>query len=218
MISLVLPYWQRPAAALAGLEALERHYADAIEVVLVDDGDPAPFVAPPLDLDLKVIRLPEKTGPMSACVPINRGVAAARGDVIALSCPEILHPSPVLWGMLAELEHGDALTYVSAAVWAPESKCWHAHSSLGRAPLNFLTMMRRALWDRAGGFDEDYRDGFAFEDDDFLNRLRRAGARFVIRDDLVVHHPRKGAKAKYAPAQHTRNRLLFEEKWAGATS
>lgn len=219
MISLVLPYWQRQAAAVAGLESLARHYAGLdLEVVLVDDGDPVPFVAPALPLNLKVVRLPEKAGPMSPCVPINRGVAASSGDVVALSCPEMLHERPILGGMLSELQARGALAYVSAAVWAPESNGWHVHSSLKRDPLNFMTMMRRSLWDAAGGFDEDYREGMAFEDDDFLNRLRRAGASFVIRDDLVIHHPRKGAKAKYTPEQHARNRLLYEKKWALATS
>lgn len=216
MISLILPYWQRQQAAVAGLESLARHYAGLdLEVIVVDDGSPDPFVVPPLPIRIRLLRLPSKATTMSPCVPINRGVSLATGDIIALSSVEMLHISPVLSEMRDELLRVGSLGYVSAAVWAPESHCWHVHTSLGRPPLNFMTMMHRSLWDASGGFDEDYREGMAFEDDDFLNRLKRVGARFVIRDDLVIHHPRKGAKAKYEPEQHARNRLLFAKKWAG---
>jgi len=218
-ISLILPYWKRQQAAVAGLESLARHYSDMdLEVIIVDDGDPVPFVAPTLPLNIGVIRLPEKSIPMSPCVPINRGVTASSGAIIALSCPEMLHITPVLRAMRDELLSRDDLTCVSAAVWAPESNCWHVHSSLNKLPLNFLTMMRRSLWDKSGGFDEDYREGFAFEDGDFLLRLQHAGTTFVIRDGLVIHHPGRGAKTKYTPAQHERNRKLYEQKWAMATS
>lgn len=214
MISLILPYWQRQAAADTALALMVREYRWLdLEVIVVDDGDPVPFVAPASLLNLRVLRLPEKAGAMSPCVPINRGVADSSGDVIALSCPEMLHTMPVLGQLRDELLRGDEFTCVSAAVWAPEQSCWHVHSSLKSAPLNFLTMMHRTLWDRAGGFDEDYRQGMAYEDADFVRRLQRVGARFVIRDNLVIHHPRRGAKAKYTPEQHERNRLLFEGKW-----
>jgi glycosyltransferase involved in cell wall biosynthesis len=219
MISLILPYWQRQAAAVAGLESLARHYQGLdLEVVVVDDGSPEPFIAPALPLRLKVVTLPKKTVALSPCVPLNRGVAASSGSVVALSCVEMIHVRPVLGQMLDELLRRDEMTYVSAAVWAPESRAWHVHSSLKRLPLNFCAMLRRSLWDRVGGFDEQYRQGVAFEDGDFLFRLRGAGARFVIRDDLVIHHPRKGAKAQHSLEQHERNRLLYEKRWATATS
>lgn len=219
MISLILPYWQRQQSANAALALLARAYSGLdLEVIVVDDGDPVPFVAPDVALNIRVLRLPEKAFTMSPCVPINRGVQASAGEIIALSCPEMLHTAPVLGALRDELLRRDERTCVSAAVWAPESRCWHVHTSLKRPPLNFMTMMHRRLWDRAGGFDEQYREGMAFEDADFVKRLEKVGTRFVIRDDLVIQHPRKGAKAKYRPEQHERNRLLFEEKWATATN
>lgn len=217
MISLVLPYWKRQEAANAALRLLAKHYATLdLEVIVVDDGDPEPFISPPLPLHIRIVRLPSKQSTKSPCVPINRGVRASVGDVIALSCVEMLHRTPVLGQMRDELK--SPMHYVSAAVWAPESNEWHVHSSLNRRPLNFLTMMHRSLWERTGGFDEDYREGMAFEDNDFVMRLEKVGAKFVIRDDLVIDHPRAGAKARYLPEQHERNRRLFESKWATATT
>lgn len=217
MLSLILPYWNRQQAADDALALLVKHYhALELEVVVVDDGSWPPFqhsgFNPDSRMTLRVVRLPAKQQPLATCVPINRGVEAASGDIIALSGVEMLHRRPVLEAMRDELERGDSNTYVSAAVWCGEQGRWHAHSSLG-APLNFMTMLRRDLWNRAGGMDEDYREGVAFDDADFVRRLMRAGMHYVIRDDLVVEHPRKGARAGYTPEQHERNRKLFEAKW-----
>lgn len=218
-ISLVLPYWNRQAAADAALELIAEQYAALpdLEVVVVDDGSTPPFeyggFNPDIGPVLRVVRLPDKPNAMATCVPYNKGVAAASNDIIALSSVEMLHKMPVLVAMRDELLRGDENTYVSASVWCADSRAWHAHSSLKRPPLNFMTMLRRSLWERAGGMDEEYREGICFDDDDFLKRLQSVGMHYVMRDDLVVEHPRKGAKAPYSTAQHDRNRALFARKW-----
>lgn len=219
MISIILPYWNRQAAADKALDLIAKNYADLdLEVVVVDDGSPKPFRHPGFNPDIKpvlrLVTLPRKFEPKATCVPWNRGVSAASGDVIALSSIEMLHETPVLGEMRDELMRGDKNTYVSAAVFCPEQNRWHAHSSLNKPPLNFMTMLHRDLWDRSGGMDEDYRDGICFDDNDFLKRLEKAGMHYVYRDDLVVKHPRGGAKAINPPIAHERNRRLFESKWA----
>jgi GT2 family glycosyltransferase len=84
------------------------------------------------------------------------------------------------------------------------------------AHYHFMTMLHRSLWDAAGGIDEDYREGTGYDDPDFVLRLARAGAKFVLRDDLVVEHIRGGAHAKWTDDQFERNRKVFISKWGGA--
>ncbi len=212
MISLILPYFNRQRAADEALALIAKNYADLdLEVIVVDDGSDPPFTPPS---HVKVVTLPSKRQAKANCTTMNRGVEAASGDFLALSGVEMLHHKPVLWQMREELRKGDEDTYVSAAVWCPSQNRWHAHSSLNKPPLHFMTMLRRKLWDRAGGFDEDYRDGMCFDDNDFANRLLKVGMHYVHRDDLIVEHPRSGAKAQYTLHQHERNRRLFESKWA----
>lgn len=226
MISLVLPYWNRLKAAQDALQRMAGLYADLdMEVVVVDDGSPEAFVAPEgMPWPVRVIRMQAKAVPLNPCLPLNWGVALARGDVIAISNPENLHRGPVLTAMQDELERGDCNTYVLAAAWHVEGRNWHCHSSLG-APVvegitlpagshyHFLAMMHRTLWERAGGFDNDYRDGAGYDDPDFVLRVARAGARFVLRNDLIVDHVRTQARAKWTPAMFERNRKLFVSKW-----
>jgi hypothetical protein len=194
-------------------------------VVVVDDGSGDGFE--PLDgrLTVRVVRLPKKDGPLDPCVPLNAGVRAARGEVIALSCIEILHSrGPVLDAMLEQLQMAGPDAYVQAACWATDNRVWHSHSQVAgtvvegrRMPaggcFHFMAMLSRELWERSGGFDEDYRDGAGYEDPDFLLRLERAGARFVMRDDLVVEHPRIGVRAAWTREMHERNRQVFRRKW-----
>jgi hypothetical protein len=225
-LSLVLPYWQRQKAADEAFQGMARVYAGLdLEVIVVDDGSPVPY-APPSGMPwpVRVVSLPGKTEPKNPCVPINAGVREARGDYIGISNPEMLHVSPILADMRDEIERGGEDTYVTAAAWFPDGRCWHAHSSIAGKPVlgvhmpranwHFMTMLRRTLWDRADGFDPDYRDGAGYDDADFVKRLEMAGARFVIRDDLIVHHVRNGARATWTRAMFERNRALFLEKWS----
>lgn len=229
MISLVWSYWQRQAVADRSCELLAKHYACLdLELIVVDDGNAEPYRAPSMPFPVRVIRLPAKSGPLNPCVPLNRGVAEAQGDVIAISGPEMMHTKPILNQMRQELGD-DEKKYVLAAVWYAEKKRWHCHSSYKRsdqgdvgsmlppgADYYFMTMLHRSLWDAAGGFDEDYRPGAGYDDPDFVLRLHRAGAKFLIRDDLVVEHVRNGARAAWTPEMFQRNRDIFMRKWRHA--
>jgi len=227
MISLILPYWQRLGVAQAALRIMAGQYPDLdLEVIVVDDGSPEPFETPAgLPWPVRVLRLPSKNVPLNPCVPFNRGAELAQGDVIALSNPETLHRRPVLPAMRAELAVCGPAGVVLAACQLEGSAVWHCHSSVAGQPVegvpmpagahwHFLSMMCRPLWEAAGGFDEDYRDGAGYDDPDLVLRLDAAGARFKIRDDLVVTHVRNQARAAWSPAQFERNRRLFVAKWS----
>jgi hypothetical protein len=223
MISLILPYWNRQAAADRALALLAQTYAGAgIEVVVVDDGSPMPFACPDVDLNVRVIRMPQKCWPLSPVTPWNVGVREAAGDVIALSCIEVLHEEPVLEQLAQELEQQGPLGYVLAAAWCPELAEWHCHSqhrSAGAPALpegcgrSFCAVLNRSLYEAVGGFDEAYRTGAGYEDMDFVHRLRAARAKFVIRDDLVVVHPKSGATTKWGAGMFERNERLYRAKW-----
>lgn len=223
MISVILPYWRRAEVTARSLALYDKHYKELeFEVVLVDDGSG--------DVDgdypwLRIIRLPLKDYAKNPCVPINAGVRAANGDVLVLSNPEVLHNNPVLLQMKQELDSLGENGYVLAACWCEDDKKWHCHSHITaggyheqlRQPkgsgFHFCAMLNRSLWDKAGGFDEDYRDGRAFDDPDWVMRVNRAGGVFKIRDDLVVEHVRRGAVANWSGGD---NKNLYLRKWENA--
>lgn len=225
-LSVVLPYFERREATDAALQRMAELYADAdMEVVIVDDGSRNPYFAPAdMPWPVSVVHMPEKDRPLNPCLPINIGAYSCSGDVLAISNPEILHRTAVLPELVKSLETAD---YVAAACWCPDTSRWHAHST--REPLyadktpirmpagaqyHFLAVLSRELFKSVGGFDNDYRDGAGYDDNDFLLRLNRAGARFAVRDDLVVDHSRNGAHAAWTREMFERNRKLFVDKWS----
>lgn len=224
MISIILPYWDRQAAADRALASLGRCYKGmALEVVVVDDGNRVPFKRPDVDVAITVVRLPEKAEPSSCITAWNRGVDASRSSIVVLSCIEVIHTEPVLDEMRNSLEALGPLGYVMAAAWCPDMKEWHchskAHSKGGPLPPKgfgrpFCAALYRGMFYTVGGFCEDYAQGVGYEDMDFMRCLEAAGARPKFRDDLVVLHPKAGAKIKWRPEMFDRNRAIYERRWA----
>lgn len=219
MISLVLPYWDRQQAADKALTLLAETYKGLdLEVIVVDDGNPVPFRVPNVGLNIRVITLPIKHEPKCPATVWNAGAKAAKGEVLVLSCIEILHETPVLEQMAEEVrKHKD--NYVLASAWCPEEQVWHCHTSVTvpdcppDAGIAFCAAMRPELFNRAGGFDEAYRDGAGYEDRDWIRRLHFVGAKFIKRDDLKVIHPKSGATISWGDGKFQRNLNLFRSKW-----
>lgn len=224
-ISICMPYWNRRAELMRSLEAYERLYPDLdIEYSICDDGSPEQLrdVWPWFRSSVQVTSLPRKTNALNPCVPINVAVRQASRDVIVLTNPEIEHRDRVLDKML------DALTGPNDYVMTgcrDTSGAWYAGPMSPRAPiggrapiprgteLHFCVMMHRALFERAGGFDEEYRDGHAYDDNDWLFRLWALGdVNFKYVDGIVWHH--KGAsRSLWKAAPLERNKAIFERKW-----
>lgn len=219
MISVCVPYWKRQAHLDRMFEQYGRLYPEIdIEFSVCDDGSPEPAVVP---AGVILTRLPTKTGPLNPCVPINRAVEASTGDIIVLTNPEMQHRDLVLPELLTLLEEpGD---YAMARCWGVEHRRWLAgpevdYSKHGLSPMppgahfHWLAALRRSLWAKAGGFDEDYRHGAGCDDNDWAWRLWKVGARFRLADGVVHHH--RTRRSWPLP----RNTALFRKKWPEAFS
>lgn len=219
-VSIIMPYWDRQRAADRALEQFARAYPFFCpEIVVVDDGNRVPFRMPDVGLTARILTLPEKPAPTPQSSTWNRAVEFASGDIIVLNCIEILHMVPVLPAMLEELERLGQDGYVLASAWCPEERKWHCRSDVPvpdcppGVGIGFCGALHRDLYERAGGFDEDYMDGAGYEDRDFIRRLLRAGAQFRVRDDLMVTHPKSGARISWPQEGFLRNEKLFYSKW-----
>ena len=215
-ISVAMPYWNRPRELARSLAAYAKLYPELdIEFSVCDDGS----MLPPRELPKgsKLTKLPLKAGALNPCVPINRAVRACTRDVIVLTNPEIEHREPVLYSML------DALTgpndYVMAACHDPQLGVIAGegtpYGTSGRKPippgadLHFCVMFHRELFERAGGFGEEYRNGLGCDDNDWVWRLWAVSANFKRVPGVVWHHrtPHRWGGTLEA------NAALLDKKW-----
>ena len=78
----------------------------------------------------------------------------------------------------------------------------------------FCVAVRRSAWQQLGGLDAAFGLGY-YEDFDFSLRVRRAGLRQVIAEDVFIAHLGSASFATLGDAQHTlmqRNRKLMLER------
>lgn len=203
MLSVVMPYWNRNRALNRTLASYK--YTD-IEVIIVDDGSPEKADPIRCDFPIRVIRLQDKSEPKNPCVPINIGVSEAKGSHICITNPEIWHQEPVLDKMIAD-------HYVLAACWDVPREKWFCHSSVTHMTpmpegfgLHFCGVLPKSQF---VPFDESYRGGCGYDDNDWAWALHSKGVQCEIRDDLVVLHEQDHRTAWRMKS----NRNKFYKKW-----
>jgi GT2 family glycosyltransferase len=74
-------------------------------------------------------------------------------------------------------------------------------------------LTRRVLWNKVGGFDEDYGLG-TYEDTSFCLSVRELGYNIVVVPEAKGTHYTGATAEKYGiPYPMDRNRMIFLQKW-----
>lgn len=186
-----------------------------LEFSICDDGSFLPVEGE--DPRQTITKLPLKCEPKNPCVPINIAVRQASSEIIVLTNPEIEHRDPVLYDMLAALEGPD--DYVMTGCRDTRGGEWFAgpEREMENVPrgtyFHFCVMFHRALFERAGGFDEAYREGHGYDDNDWLWRLQNVGARFKYVPGVTWHCKDPRVSSFWKGPLLARNRALLEQKW-----
>jgi GT2 family glycosyltransferase len=212
LISVVVVNWNRKELLRACLRSLGRQQDAKFETIVVDNGssDGSAEMAE-REFGARVIRNRENRG---FCAANNQGIAAARGDFIALlnndaeaepewlaalerSCgsrPEIgMAASKVLvWEDPARIDKAGHLIFPDGqnrgrGTGALDQGQYDREEEV-LWPDGCAAMYRKKMLDEIGGFDEDF---FAYGDDAELGlRARIAGWRCVYSPRAVVRHHR----------------------------
>ena len=237
MISVVVVNWNRRELLRACLASLSRQSGVTFETIVVDNGssDGSADLAE-AEFSARVIRNRENRG---FCAANNQGIAAARGDFVALRNNDA-EAEP---GWLAALHRACAsrpdvgMAASKILVWEDPrriDKVGHLifpdGQNRGRGagaidigqfdreedvawPDGCAAMYRKSMLDAIGGFDEDF---FAYGDDAELGlRARIAGWSCVYAPDAVVRHHRGSTLGKDSARRLEmieRNRVLLALK------
>jgi GT2 family glycosyltransferase len=231
LVSVIVVNWNRRELLRACLGALRGQTLQDFETIVVDNGSTDGSAAVFEDSELSPITLIENQDNRGFCAANNQGIAAARGEFIALLNNDAeAHP-----GWLAAL--------LDAIVLAPDvgmaaskilvhedrrriDKAGHLiypdGQNRGRGsgaidvgqydeieetawPDGCAALYRRSMLDEIGGFDEDF---FAYADDAELGlRGRLAGWRCIYAPQAVVYH-RLGSTL----GRHSEQRIFLIER------
>lgn len=231
--SILMPYYDRIKQFESTLESYRHHYGGRKdwELIVVQDPKERPDTTVKLlgkFYDLPAILMAGQGNGNNPAVLYNQGAEWARGKVIVLTSPEIFHVSNVL-SRLDEMSFQGSYFACSCAaavdwsvekrnggfprlVWTPDK--WYQHGKYRPAYYHFCTALLREDWKRVGGFDEEYAKGVGYDDNDFRNRVLRAGLRPLPLDDVLTIHLPHGKPAAKRRELLEVNRQYYERKWA----
>ncbi len=224
------------------LQSVMEHTGDVpSELIIVDncstDGTPEFLRSLP---QVTAVTNAENRGFAGGC---SQGLRLARGDYLVLLNPDTVvtegwlarliahakrHPDVGAVGPLSnqtgELQYDSAAesqydgldemqAYANRTAARNRGKSFEFHRAAG-----FCLLLKREVLERVGYLDEQFGSGF-YEDDDYCKRLRKAGYRILIAQDVFIYHEGGSSFVTLAPGATNRlmmiNRGRFLAKWAG---
>jgi len=198
----------------------ESFYKD-FEVIVVDDFSNEPID----DLIEKYSQLNIKNIHMSMygnkwysnpCIPYNVGFEYVEGDKVILQNPECCHIGDVISYVENNLTDDNYLSfhcYASSQADLPKIKnnepiefvngkqsrgaCWYNHQEFRPRSYHFTTALTTSNLVKLRGFDDRFAEGRAYDDDEFVFRVRNLGLNIeYVSDPYVIHqwHPKSYSK------------------------
>jgi GT2 family glycosyltransferase/Flp pilus assembly protein TadD len=233
--SIIIPVWNNAALTQQCLQALaEVTDGASYEVVVVDNGstDGVETFLRNLGGDVQVIRNEQNLGFSKAC---NQGARAARGEFLVFLNNDTIPLTGWLSALVEEARaHADVAVVGSKLLFEDGtiqhagvafSREWflpyhlyrggnaHAACVSRRRELQCVTaacmLVRRTVFEQAGGFDEGYRNGF--EDVDLCLKIKKLAWKIVYQPKSVLYHLESKTPGRKAHEQDNSRRL--QERW-----
>lgn len=165
---------------------------------------------------LKVIYLdPENKWYKNSCIPFNIGFRAAKGDKIIIQNPECYHLGNILKYSHENLNERNYLSFGCFSldknvtdlldIFISQKKIegiikenaqvvkndgalgWYNHSVYRPHALHFCTAISKKALDKLQGFDERFALGIAYDDNEFIQRVRQKLSVEFIDAEIVLH-------------------------------
>lgn len=202
-LSVIIPYFNAPEKLGKLLLSLAKSTrAPRYEIIVVDDGSSVPL--PKLSKDIRIIRLSHNKGP---AIARNRGVEVARGEFIVFLDGDV-EVFPDTLREIARIYEDDPDVVALTGVWVKQQKSkdffpnfkalrdwsyWINERDKSGYYFLFSTRIasiKRAVFERLGGFDESYPAPLV-EDIELTYRIARRYA-IIFAPSVRVRHEFEG--------------------------
>jgi GT2 family glycosyltransferase len=237
MISIVMAYYNRRRLLINTLRSIKKSsFKEDIEIIIVDDDsneyNNISDVPSMFDFKIRIINVENKTW-INPCIPLNIGIKEALGDIVIIQNPECYHIGNIIDDVSCRIKCNDYLVYACYSIDQfktkkfdndrvaciiptssvnvgdePSMNRWFQHSEYNPANFNFCVAIMREDLLSLGGFDENYANGIAKDDKEFLHRVNKKGMHiYQIDVPYVVHQWHK--QVIYDPYLVSINTALF---------
>lgn len=216
MISLILPSFKRAELLDIGLWSISRQTINYdLEILVLNDGivdDTEKICKKYPNLNIRYIFSGQRNldGAIKSRVPayaINIGVKQCKGDIILLSCPEMLHLNNSFDLIIEPLLHDtDIMTTMKRIAFEDIGdltvslirdktliiteeqfqKLTEGRKCVDAARMPYFMGMHKSHFIEIGGYDEDFI-GYAGDDNDIMDRLRTKGLTYKYTAAKVIH-------------------------------
>lgn len=238
MISIVMAYYNRLPQLRHTLKSILRSAEQDYEVIIVDDfsddlNNISLINSEFPSLDIKIIEMRKLLGKKyycNPCVAYNTGFRYSRGDKIIIQNPECCHMGDVISYVKHNLTDSDYYTFhcwamsksdtdrlqqnLPTSIGKVEGKSrWYNHKTERPAALHFTSAITRKNLVDLNGFDERYSQGFNYDDNEFVERIKNKSLDIkFIEDPFVVHqYHRKSYGHPENPQPTVDNQQLYQE-------
>ena len=195
-------------------------------------------------INLIVISAEEKGDRINPCIAYNRGFAEATGDIIVIQNPECYHVGDILKHTIENLNEQDYFTYscfspntyensdellnscnkyelVSNKDFLKRNKItksifnWYNHPDYNRRCFHWCSAIYKEKLDLIGGFDEEFSQGFCYDDDELLLSIKynlKLNVKIINPSYCFVIHQHHGISVyndKEYDIKMERNKILY---------
>ncbi len=224
-ISVIVPVYNQAAPLKQCLEALQACSARGLEIIVVDDASTDGSATVAADMGVRVLRLPENSGPAAAR---NHGAAHAQGDILFFVDADVVvapgavdHVLRVLATPTLAAVFGsyDARPHAQGLVSQYRNLLHHFVHQQGDPDASTFWAgcgaIRRHVLEEVGGFDQERFPRSSIEDIELGYRLRERGHRILLDKTLQGTHLKRWRMPSYVWTDITRRaipwaRLILE--------
>jgi len=228
--SILVPFFNRAKEFRLSLESYNHWYGDRKDVEILVGEDPKntdcilPLVGQYPRLNIRVVNDCGHEACFCPAPIFNRLAEEAAGEVFILTNPESVHMTNILdWidrnypvlssylifaceaGIVADSNQAFPLKY--------QHHLWYQHSEHNNRMLHFCSAIPRNMYYGVGGFDESYARGIAYDDNDFIQKIRVLGIPCVAVDDQRTVHVEHDRSYISDSSKILLNREYYMKKW-----
>ncbi len=228
-------YYNRKDQLLKTLQSIEES-GEEYEVIIVDDHSSLDqrVSFPDNSRITTVTPITEEKTWVNPCIAYNKAISLAQGDIVIIQNPECMHIGNVLkyvrenlkkyqymafsclsWDQ-SEFNPSESVTYPAGGQC---QKGWYHHPVYNNRPYHFCCALYKENLDRLKGFDERFKDGPCYDDDDLVRRVKKLGLQIVSPTDPFVVHQWHESNHIYQEDSHQRflnNQKIYQDIVSGA--